>query len=132
MKTRLTLLAALLLPAPVLLAQTTTAEPRPTVTITTPAGIPGGKGVVTGTAQGGTTGTGTDARAAFVKDVLYQFEGQSKWRKAKILSNVNATDVTWMIDVKIPGATGKRIYFRAVDTNRADGDVVGRRFVKSS
>jgi hypothetical protein len=128
------LAAALITPV---FGQTTTppaASTIPTITLTTAAGILGGKGTLIGTAKGvaTTTGTGTSAvtSTSRIDHVFYQREGETKWRKAKLANR--GTDVTWLVDVKITGSVGRRYIFRAVDTQGRESDVVGRRFKKTS
>ena len=119
-------------------AQTTTPTPTadlgPVITLTTPASIPGGKGVISGTARdagGSTGGTGGTSTQAGVKEVLYQFEGDTKWRKAT-LALPNAAETTFFFEVKINGAVGRRIYIRGTDVQGGEGDIVGRRWRKGS
>jgi len=111
-----------------------TTDVGPVVTLTTPAAIPGGKGIISGTAKdtgSGTGGTGGTATTAGVREVLWQFEGDTKWRKAT-LALPNAAETTFFFEVKITGSYGRRIYVRAVDVYRGEGDIVGRRFRKGS
>ena len=106
----------------------------PVITLTTPASIPGGKGIISGTAKdagGSTGGTGGTTTTAGVKEVLYQFEGETKWRKAK-LALPNKAETTFFFDVKINGSVGRRIFIRGVDIQHGEGDIVGRRFRKGS
>lgn len=112
----------------------TATDVGPVVTLTTPAAIPGGKGIISGTAKdtgSGTGGTGGTATTAGVREVLWQFEGDTKWRKAT-LALPNAAETTFFFEVKINGSYGRRIYIRAVDIYRGEGDIVGRRFRKGS
>ena len=118
-------------------AQTVTpavSDAGPVITLTTPASIPGGKGIISGTAKdagGSTGGTGGTTTTAGVKEVLYQFEGDTKWRKAK-LALPNKAETTFFFDVKINGSVGRRIFIRGTDIQGGEGDTVGRRFRKGS
>ena len=106
----------------------------PVITLTTPALIPGGKGVISGTAKdaaGSSGGTGGTTSAAGVKEVLYQFEGDTKWRKAT-LTLPNKAETTFFFNVKITGSVGRRILIRGTDIHYGEGDIVGRRFRKGS
>ncbi len=112
----------------------TVTDAGPVITLTTPASIPGGKGIISGTAKdagGSTGGTGGTTTTAGVKEVLYQFEGETKWRKAK-LALPNKAETTFFFDVKINGSVGRRIFIRGVDIQHGEGDIVGRRFRKGS
>ena len=138
MKTLL-LSALLLAPALPALAQntttTTTTTGAPVITITTPAINTSSKLILIGTATdtGVSTGTGTTATttAAGVKDVFYQVEGSSKWRRAQLTAKGTAS-TTWIVNAKISSAVGKRIIFRAVDVSGNESDLVGRRFKRGS
>ena len=106
----------------------------PVITLTTPASIPGGKGIISGTAKdagGSSGGAGATTSTAGVREVLYQFEGDSKWRKAK-LALPNKAETTFFFDVKINGSVGRRIFIRGIDLQGGEGDIVGRRFRKGS
>lgn len=119
--------ALFLTAAPVLMAQTTTDTTPdttgPTVTITTPAVNNTYNVVISGTA----TDTGTTASPAGVRAVYYKIEGSSSWKLAQLTAKNEAT-TTWLANVKIKQASGKRVYIRAVDRSGNEGDVVGRRF----
>ena len=124
-------------------AQGTTPAPSgaPTIVLSTPAGILNGKGIILGTATGGsapsttTTGEGTPTtttRTGNVAAVFYQFDGEKKWRRAR-LSPRNSATTTFMVDVNITSrANGRRITFYTKSSLGAESDVVGRRFKKTS
>ncbi len=128
--------ALLLTTALSLHAQTTTPTTgTPVITVTTPAINTEANLVITGTATdtGTSTGTGTTATTttAGVKEVLYQIEGSSKWKKATLAGKGTAS-ATWFVNFKNKSAVGKRIYFRAVDVEGKESDVLGRRFKRGS
>lgn len=122
--------ALFLAAAPVLMAQTTTDttpdKTGPTITITTPAINSRPTVNITGTA---TDTGGTTASPGGIRAVYYKEEGSSSWKKAKLSTDSStATTRTWMATVKVNLATGKRVYFRAIDRSGNEGDVIGRRF----
>lgn len=110
-------LAAMALPA-------TAAEPQ--ITISTTAVVRTRPAIISGTATD-TAETTEPVAAAGVKEVLYQFEGEKRWRKAQITAT-NAAETTWLIQVELDTARGRRIYFRAVDVGGKESDIRGLRF----
>lgn len=117
-------------------AQTTTpTTSNPVVTITTPAINTHSDLIITGTATdtGTSTGTGGGATttAAGVKAVYYQIDGSSKWRKATLTAKGTAS-TTWLVQFRNKSSVGKRIFFRAVDVEGNESDIVGRRFKRGS
>lgn len=123
------LFAAVLLSPAVVSAQTTPVPDTsgPEVTIDTASVVLSKNAIISGTA----TDTGSTTTIAGVREVLYQFEGQTKWRRAT-LTNRGGETTTWLIKTTIKGTRGKRIYFRAVDFANNESDVVGRRFRRGS
>lgn len=108
----------------------------PVITITTPAQFSGSKAIISGTATdteestgGGGTGGGTATvlGPGGVREVLYQYEGESKWRKTTVTAKGELT-TTWIAEVSLKVGSTKRIYFMAVDKGGNDGAVVGRKF----
>lgn len=108
----------------------------PVITITTPAQFSGSKAIISGTATdteestgGGGTGGGTTTvlGPGGVREVLYQYEGESKWRKTTVTAKGELT-TTWIAEVSLKVGSTKRIYFMAVDKGGNDGEVVGRKF----
>lgn len=114
-----------------LMAQTAADTTPPTITISTPAINSTYDVVLSGTATDTGSGTGTGASTAGIQAVYYQKEGSSKWNTA-LLTAKGSTTTTWVVTVRIKGATGTRYYFRAVDTSGNESDVVGRRFKHGS
>jgi hypothetical protein len=119
--------ALFLAAAPLVMAQTSTTTPDktgPTLTITTPAINAKVNLNITGTA---TDTGGSTSSPAGIRAVYYKVEGSSSWKKATLSTDTAATR-TWMASAKVNVATGKRIYFRAVDRSGNESDVIGRRF----
>lgn len=122
-------------------AQGTTppASGAPTIVLSTPAGILNGKGIILGTATGGTatttTGEGTPTtttRTGNVANVFYQYDGERIWRKAR-LSPRNSPSTTFMVDVNITSrAKGRRISFYTKSNLGSESDLVGRRFKRTN
>lgn len=103
----------------------TASAAAPEIDITTPSIVRTRPAIISGTA---TDTAETDPVAvAGVKEVLYQFEGDKRWRKA-LITSTDAASTTWMIEIELETARGKRIYFRAVDIAGNESDVRGLRF----
>lgn len=116
-------------------AQTTTTSSIPVITITTPSINTNSDLIIIGTATdtGTSTGSGTTATttAAGVKAVYYQIDGSSKWRKATLTAKGTAS-TSWLVEFRNKSSVGKRIFFRAVDVEGNESDIVGRRFKRGS
>lgn len=122
------ILSLLLLSSP-LAAPLSAAEPE--LIINTPAIIRGQRpAVISGTATD-TAETTAPTAPAGVREVLYQFEGEKRWRKA-LLTATDAASVTWAVTLNIEGARGRRIFFRAVDVAGKESDIRGLRFRRGS
>lgn len=122
------ILSLLLLSSP-LAAPLSAAEPE--LIINTPAIIRGQRpAVISGTATD-TAETTAPTAPAGVREVLYQFEGEKRWRKA-LLTATDAASVTWAVTLDIEGARGRRIFFRAVDVAGKESDIRGLRFRRGS
>ena len=98
----------------------------PQITITTPAIVRTRPAIISGTATD-TSETTEPTAAAGVKEVLYQYEGDKRWRKA-LITSTDSAETTWMIQIELETARGKRIYFRAVDVAGKESDIRGLRF----
>jgi hypothetical protein len=128
-----------LLPVPCLIAPlllTLTASglaAPPTITLTTPALNLNTDIVIIGTATDTAetaTADGRTARAG-IKEVRYQIEGSTKWRKAQ-LTGKNASSTGWLIPYENKSAVGKRITFYAVDRSGQGSAYISTRFKKST
>ena len=131
---KLLLSALLLAPALPAWSQTVTPAPAsgiPIITITTPAINTTSHLLITGTAVDTGVTSGSTTSAAGIKEVYYQVEGSSKWRRARLTAKGQAS-VTWIVDTQVKTAVGKRYYFRAVDVSGNESDIVGRRFKRGS
>lgn len=126
---RLFLLIAAGLPA---LAGLCAAAP-PEITLTTPAEIRGSAAIISGTAVDTEESTGGNNGIVIgqggVREVYYQYEGESKWRKA-LLTARGELETTWIAEVNLKYNKPRRIYFYAVDRAGNDGPVLGRRFTR--
>ncbi len=125
------LLLPLLLASALPLAAQTTTPTGPQITITTPAINIERNLIIIGTATDNTAGTGTGTTVAGIREVYYQMEGSSKWKRARLTAKGDAT-TSWILDFKNKSAVGKRIYFRAVNRSGAESDIAGRRFKRGS
>ncbi len=128
------LLFAPFLMAPLILVLGTTAQAAPpTITLTTPALNLNSDIVIIGTATDTPETAAADGRAtrAGVKEVRYQIEGSTKWRKAQ-LTGKNASSTGWLIRYDNRSAAGKRITFYAVDRSNQGSAFISTRFKRVS
>lgn len=120
--------------APLMLALAASGQAAPpTITLTTPALNLNYNILIIGTATDTAetaTADGRTARAG-IKEVRYQIEGSTKWRKAR-LTGKNASTTGWLVPYENKSAVGKLITFYAVDRSGQGSAYISTRFKHST